>query len=75
MSNLISQNTSMAGIIEPQGIKAFSSFSLRHYMLSDQNRYGYGKPRNHNGFWVFSCHDLRLKQKDTYSAEEAAKRN
>lgn len=38
MSNLISQNTSMAGIIEPQGIKAFSSFSLRHYNKKDTQK-------------------------------------
>ena len=34
---------------------------------ANRKRYRFGKPRNHNGFWVFSCHFSRWNSKDIIS--------
>ena len=35
--------------------------------IANRKRYRFGKPRNHNGFWVFSCHFSRCNSKDIIS--------
>jgi hypothetical protein len=36
-------------------------------MLCNQKRYCTGKPRSHNGFWVFSCPDFQVQTKRYFS--------
>ena len=36
-------------------------------MLCNQKRYGTGKPRSHNGFWVFSYPDFQVQAKRYFS--------
>ena len=40
------------------------SFSVLRANIANRKRYRFGKPRNHNGFWVFSCHFSRCNSKD-----------
>ena len=35
--------------------------------IANRKRYRFGKPRNHNGYWVFSCHFSKLNSKDIIS--------
>ena len=44
-----------------------TSFSVLRANIANRKRYRFGKPRNHNGFWVFSCHILRCNSKDIIS--------
>ena len=36
-------------------------------MVCNQKRYCTGKPRSHNGFWVFSCPDFQVQTKRYFS--------
>ena len=47
--------------------EAAGSSPARATNIANRKRYRFGKPRNHNGFWVFLCHFSRCNSKDIIS--------